>query len=142
MSKRETLTRVDQSVRQHLPQAARVGVCGSDHRQVAVQTDEGQDEHAAVQVDRVDDVHAHAGHRAEAPVRQRRVRRPERKRQNKEQIGGRQVQSVAVGEAGFGPETPAGGEDSLFEENVSKGRGETTLTYAGSPTRRPPNRSR
>jgi len=96
---RSTLTHVNQPVRQQLPQAPGVGVRGSDHRQVAVQADERQDEHAAVQVDRVDDVHADAGGRPEAPVGQRRVHGPEGQRQDEEEVGGREVEAIPVREA-------------------------------------------
>lgn len=84
---------------QQLPQSTRVGVCGTDHSQVAVQADEGQDEHAAVEVDCVDDVHADAGGRSEAPVGQCRIHGPERQRQDEEEVGGRQVEAVTVREA-------------------------------------------
>lgn len=94
-----TLTHINQSVSQQLPQPARVGVRGADHRQVAVQADEGQDEYAAVQVDRVDDVHADAGDLAEAPVAQGRVHGPEGQRQDEEQVSGREVQAIPVREA-------------------------------------------
>ena len=81
-----TLTHIHQSVSQQLPQSTRVGVRGPDHCQVAVQADEGQDEHAAVQVDRVDNVHADAGGRSEAPVAHGCVHGPEGQRQDKEEI--------------------------------------------------------
>lgn len=88
---------------QQLPQSAGARVGGSDHRQVAVQTDEGQDEHAAVQVDRVDNVDADAGGSPETPVSQGCVHSPERQRQDEEEVGGRQVEAVAVCEATLGP---------------------------------------
>lgn len=94
-----TLTCVNQPVCQQLPQPAGVRVRGPDHRQVTVQADEGQDEHAAVQIDRVDDVDANAGGRPEAPVGHGRVHGPERQRQDKEEIGGGQVEAVPVCEA-------------------------------------------
>ena len=81
-----TLTHIDQSVCQQLPQPAGVRVRGSDHCQVAVQADERQDQHAAVQVDRVDDVHANTGGHSKSPVRQGCVHSPEGQRQNKEEV--------------------------------------------------------
>ena len=95
------LTGVNQSAGEQLAQAPGVG--GPDHSQVAVQADEGQDEHAAVQVDRVDDVHGHARHRAQPPVGQRRVHRPEGQREDEEEVRRGEVQTVAVCQAAFGP---------------------------------------
>ena len=80
---------------QQLPQPAGARVRGSDHSQVAVQTDED----TAVQVDRVDNMDANAGGGAKAPVSQGCVHGPERQRQNKEEIGGRQVEAVPVCQA-------------------------------------------
>lgn len=94
-----TLTHIDQLVCQQLPQSSCVGVCGADHSQVAVQADEGQDEHAAIQVDRVDDVNANAGDRPQAPVSQGRIHGPEGQRQDEEEVGGREVEAVAIREA-------------------------------------------
>lgn len=94
-----TLTHIDQLVCQQLPQTPRVGVCGADHGQVAVEADEGQDKHAAVQVDRVDDVNADTGSRPQAPVRQGRVHGPERQCQDEEEIGGWEVEAVTICEA-------------------------------------------
>lgn len=84
---------------QQLPQPAAACVRGSDHSQVAVQTDEGQDQHAAVQVDRVDNMDANTGGSPKAPVSQGCVHSPEGQRQNKEEIGSRQVEAVPVCEA-------------------------------------------
>ena len=97
------LTGVNQSAGEQLAQAPGVGVGGPDHGQVAVQADEGQDENAAVQVDRVDHVHAHARHRAQPPVGQRRVHRPEGQREDEEEVRRREVQTVAVRQTAFGP---------------------------------------
>lgn len=94
-----TLTHINQPVCQQLPQSPRVGVCGTDHGQVAVQADEGKDENAAIQVDSVDDVYAYTGGRSKAPVSQGRIHSPERQRQDEEEIGGRQVEAVSVREA-------------------------------------------
>lgn len=80
------LTYIHQFVSQQLPQPTGVGVCGSDHRKVAVQADECQDEHAAIQVDRVDDMHSNAGGSSETPVSQGCIHRPERQSQNEEEI--------------------------------------------------------
>lgn len=90
-------------MRQQLPQPPGAGVRGPDHGQVPVQADEGQDEHAAVQVDRVDHVDADAGGGPEAPVSQGRIHGPERQRQNEEEVGGGQVEAVPVREAALGP---------------------------------------
>ena len=98
-----TLTHIYQSVSQQLPQSTSVGVRGPDHCQVAVQADEGQDEHAAVQVDCVDNVHTDAGGRSEAPVAHSCVHGPEGQRQNKEEIGSWEVQAIPVCEAALWP---------------------------------------
>lgn len=137
------LTHVDQPVSQQLPQPPGAGVGGSDHRQVAVQADEGQDQDAAVQVHRVDNMDADAGGRSGAPVGQGRVHGPEGQRQDEEEVSGGQVEAVPVGEAGLGP-----GEDhriiSRFSwgEKTQRGRSGRRLTCAGSPAPGPPGRSR
>lgn len=97
------LTYIHQFVSQQLPQPTSVGVRGSDHRKVAVQADECQDEHAAVQVDCVDDMHSNAGGSSEMPVSQGCIHRPERQRQNEEEIRSREMQAVPVCEAAFRP---------------------------------------
>lgn len=95
------LTHINQSVCQQLPQLTGVRVRGSDHCQVAVQADECQDEHAAVQIDRVDSVHTNAGGLSEAPVSQGRVHGPKRQRQNKEEVSSREMEAIPVCEAAF-----------------------------------------
>lgn len=80
------LTYIHQSVCQQLSQTTSVGIRGSDYCQVSVQADERQDEHAAVEVDCVNNVHTDTGGRSEAPVSQGCVHGPEWQRQNKEEI--------------------------------------------------------
>jgi len=87
---------------QQLPQTTGVGVCGSDDCQVAVQADECQDEHAAVQVDSIDHMYTNAGGCSKPPISQGCVYCPERERQNKKEVGSREMEAVPIRQAAFG----------------------------------------
>lgn len=73
-----------------------MAVSGSHHREVSVQADEGQNEHAAVQVDGVDHVHRHAQETPKVPAACC-IHGPEGQREHKKQVGHREMQSVLVG---------------------------------------------
>lgn len=79
---------IDDLVGQHLPD--HVTVSGSHHCQVSVQADEGQNEHAAVQVDGVDHVHRHAQKTPKEPAACC-VHGPEGQCEHKEQVGHREM---------------------------------------------------
>ena len=66
-----------------------------DDSQVPVQTDEGQDEDTAVEVDGVDDMDCLAEELPKVPVCHS-INRPEGKCEDKEEVRHRQVQSVLV----------------------------------------------
>lgn len=89
-------TSVDHLFSQQLPWPLTVG--GVDDGQVPVQTDEGQDEDTAVEVDCVDDMDGFAQELPKVPVCHS-INCPEGKRDDKEKVGHRQVQPVLVGHA-------------------------------------------
>lgn len=86
-------TNVDYLLSQQLPWPLTVG--GVDDGQVPVQTDEGQDEDTAVQVDYVDDMDSLAQEFPKIPVCYR-VNSPEGEREDKEEVCHREMQSVLV----------------------------------------------
>lgn len=138
------LTYIHRLVCQQLPQPT--GVCAgcSDHCQVAVQTDERQDEDAAIQVDGVDHVHADASGPSKAPVIQSCIHCPEGKSQNKEEVGSREMEAIPVCQAAL---WPVGMEriwsmHSFLSPSAPAPAFLSSLTCAGSPTPRPPDRFR
>lgn len=86
-------TNIDHLFSQQLPWPLTVG--GVDDSQVPVQTDEGQDEDTAVEVDCVDDMDCLAQEHPKVPVCHG-INCPEGKCENKEEVCHRQVQSVLV----------------------------------------------
>lgn len=86
-------TNIDHLFSQQLPWPLTVG--GVDDSQVPVQTDEGQDEDTAVEVDCVDDMDCLAQELPKVPVCHG-INCPEGKCENKEEVCHRQVQSVLV----------------------------------------------
>lgn len=101
--RREPRAQVHHALRQQT--ARSLAARGVHHSEVAVQADEGEQEHAAVQVHCVHHVHKHAHEATEEPSTHR-VYSPERQREHKQQVGHRQVQPVSVRHCAWLPLAP------------------------------------
>lgn len=86
-------TNIDHFFSQQLPGPLTIG--GVDNGQVPIQTDEGQDEDTAVEVDCIDDMDSLAQEFPKVPVCHS-VNCPEGKCEDKEEVCHRQMQSVLV----------------------------------------------
>lgn len=90
---RQPHTQIDHSGRKQLPRGLAVG---SPHNcQVSVKTDEGQDQHAAVQVDSIDHVHGHTEETSKVPAAGC-IHGPEGQREDEQEVSHGEVEPVLV----------------------------------------------
>lgn len=91
--RREPNSKVDHPFCKELPDD--MAVCGTDNCQISIQTDEGQDQHAAVQIQSVDHVDCDAQKSPKMPPAGR-IHGPKGQSEDKQEVGDGEVQSVLV----------------------------------------------